>query len=491
MGDAKHININDSTLMEAIMKFKEKLYLHKDTIDILEWINNKIKNGATFRNKEVTEKIVKSWKYILHDCIYNLKCCDFRENAHWNKKKDRYTSPRDINNEVTFGLDALESYFKKFTEFENVLYGIDTGYRDHVLHVFRVWLLGIVLMKGKDGEVIKFELNNIEFEELIPGKCVLFDEEIISMWGIIALCHDLGYPLEKAEKINESVEQMYRYLGKMNIQRFSAAFRPEHLFSNGLLLDFISSKVIPPENHNITKKLKSNYDAFKGNEEFDKINETHKKLFLHNRYFMTAIQPKFYNKFAKSLEYYSHGIISCSILNKALFYFLESDFNIQEKTKLAFEDARQFYIRREILRSIAAHTCPEIYHIKATTLSFLLILCDELQEWGRPRFEELKTESIGGIKNIAIYEFEKENIEFKVEYSGISDPDTFARKAFRRWHAILRSAVDDTNRKFKLKYTLSINDKEYVFCYENKLLKVEYKPTASSKSFEIYSLDDE
>lgn len=49
-------------------------------------------------------------------------------------------------------------------------------------------------------------------------------------------------------------------------------------------------------------------------------------------------------------------------------------------------------IRREILRAIAAHTCPDIYHLNFDTLSFLLYIVDEIQCWGRPTLIKLQTE---------------------------------------------------------------------------------------------------
>ena len=35
------------------------------------------------------------------------------------------------------------------------------------------------------------------------------------MWAIIALTHDLGYPLEKVEKINDRLELMLSEFGKI------------------------------------------------------------------------------------------------------------------------------------------------------------------------------------------------------------------------------------------------------------------------------------
>ena len=71
-----------------------------------------------------------------------------------------------------------------------------------------------------------------------------------------------------------------------------------------------------------------------------------------------------------------------------MVYFLESDYAHDQWHPLDEEDARQFIIRREILRALAGHTCLDIYHRKFNTLSFLLFFVDELQQWGRPTWEE-------------------------------------------------------------------------------------------------------
>lgn len=107
------------------------------------------------------------------------------------------------------------------------------------------------------------------------------------------------------------------------------------------------------------------------------------------RMYVARLQPKYYFKFQKSLERTSHGIISTLIIYKLLTYFLESDYNINEDYKFDPKDRRQFYIRREILRAIASHTCTDVYHLYMGTFAFLLIIADDMQEWGRKFITEL------------------------------------------------------------------------------------------------------
>lgn len=487
------MKINDDELINQALKHKDDLNLHKDTIKKLNSIKTELGKdpNKSFREKSITTLIIDTWPFILQDSIYNLKCFDSREDAYHTKKTNWRKENLDLNNQFVFGLDRLQNYFREFTEFESVLYGVDGNYRDHVIHVFRVWLLGITLILNDDQD-LAIKIQDLEFERIVKGKSTVQKEEVVSMWAIIALCHDLGYPLEKAEKVNESVERMYRHLGKINIQKFSAAFHLEHQFLNKFLLDFISSKVEcqvedqKGKNLEFLKAIEEKYDDyFRG-----KLSrEDEEQYFINPKLYQTAIQTKYFIKFAKSLEYYSHGIISCTILLKSLFYFLESDFNIQERTKLSFEDARQFFIRREILRSIAAHTCPEVYHLKVNTLPFLLILCDELQEWGRPRFDELHSGSEAKpFCETEIVECRKDKIKFSAKYYGVADSQKFAKKIFRRWHEILRSAVYDTNRKFTLEIDLDINGDTYDFIFKDNVLETNCTQNDITTDFRIYEL---
>ena len=85
--------------------------------------------------------------------------------------------------------------------------------------------------------------------------------------------------------------------------------------------------------------------------------------------------------------------MSAIIIARILKYFLETDYSLNEDYGFTREDMRQFYIRREILRSIAAHTCDDIYLLYMGSFAFLLRICDDTQEWGRKYISELYTPS--------------------------------------------------------------------------------------------------
>lgn len=242
----------------------------------------------------------------------------------------------------TFGVDELMTYFKDYTSFESVLYGSTKYYRDHVLHVVRVWLLGLYILT-QDSYVDSIKVGENENVDKV---------EKFSIWTIIALTHDLGYPLEKSSQIISVTRNMMR-----------------HFITNPVInMDFKFTGVQDTMNDFIIKLMSSKMTQI-GEGEY------------HNH-----IQSKYYFKFLKSLEDNKHGVLSAIVIYKMLEYFLESDFNLSEDYVFEEEDKRQFYIRRDILRAISSHTCESIYQNDILNFSFLLILCDECQEWGRRSF---------------------------------------------------------------------------------------------------------
>ena len=96
------------------------------------------------------------WLTLMEKAILCLRYFDDREPFL------RQSAPRSI---TAYGLDKLEKYQGRYTDFESLMYGASSYYRDHVFHAFRVWMLGIFcLLKhlgGDDQEILIKELEYI------------------------------------------------------------------------------------------------------------------------------------------------------------------------------------------------------------------------------------------------------------------------------------------------------------------------------------------
>ena len=333
---------NDS---ELIVWFREK-YTEIDFINYTPDIDNYARSKELeFDIKQLNEKkpfheqkelLLKIWKNLLGNAIVFLKSNDKREDDH---------------DDEDYGVDKLNNFFKAFNNFESLFYGANEYYRDHVSHMFKVFLLGEILIKEK----LKFDIINI-------GEDILFDAESEenpispsekeAMWCIISLTHDLGYGISVIPEINKKTREMLHQFGNFNPRDLAYTFPSQPLYD--YIIQFISSKI---------EKIDGKY--------------------------INHIQSKYYLKFSGSLEKTNHGIISCIVLMRNLVYFLESDFTLDHNKPLDQDDAKHFLIRRTILRSIASHDCEDIYYLKVPDFPFLLAIFDEMQEWGRPSLHDL------------------------------------------------------------------------------------------------------
>lgn len=376
------------------------------------------------------KELDKLWCNLLRKSINCLRYFDIREPFMFDSSKKP----------VAYGIDQLEEYHNKYTQFESLLYGASEYYRDHIFHSVRTWLVGIFCLLHGDDEsrfIDNIQIDGVAEKEPFANKINFFEK--LSMWTIAALCHDLGYPLEKSQQILDRTKNMMKEFVSNPTVFSNFAFNGIQDSINEYIVKFMSTKM---------KNAKTN--------NADEYNET-----LYNG----RIQPKYYLKYTKSLEKNKHGIISSVIIYKMLLYFLESDFNLNDDYIYNTEDARQFYIRREILRSIASHTCTDIYNVKNTTFSSLLYLCDEMQEWGRKSWNDLYSNVNPGGVTLSIEKFDSESIEYKevikMENAKEEDliVDNIARlytRQFETYQLIFRDGQYTNSRSFNMKKDITI-----------------------------------
>ncbi len=376
------------------------------------------------------KELDKLWCDLLRKSINCLRYFDIREPFMFDSSKKS----------VAYGIDQLEDYHNKYTQFESLLYGASEYYRDHIFHSVRTWLVGIFCLLHGDDEsrfIDNIQIDGVAEKEPFASKINFFEK--LSMWTISALCHDLGYPLEKSQQILDRTKNMMKEFVSNPTVFSNFAFNGIQDNINEYIVKFMSTKMKAARVSNSTDNEETLYNG--------------------------RIQPKYYLKYTKSLEKSKHGIISAVIIYKMLLYFLESDFNLNDDYIYNTEDARQFYIRREILRSISSHTCTDIYNIKNTTFSSLLYLCDEMQEWGRKSWNDLYTNVNPDAVTLSIEKFDPESIEYKeeIKMENIKENelivDNIARlytRQFETYQLIFRDGQYTNSRSFNMKKDIKI-----------------------------------
>lgn len=334
------------SLIQAIESSFSKVQ-HPLDVDVQSALNLKIDEDSGMISDSQIGQLNSLWNMLIKKSIICLRYFDTREPFIDN----------DLKQPAAYGVGKLKEYYSKYEQFEGLLYGANEHYRDHVFHALRTWMLGVYcLLNEKDGEYLidKIQIDGAK-ETDFPNPLNILEK--LSIWTLSALCHDLGYPLEKSQQILDKTRQMMcEFIPNPNItSNFTFAGTQDHI--NEYILKFMSTKMK-------TKDEDSNI-------------------------YFGRIQPKYYLKYSKSLEKYNHGIISAVLIFKMLLFFVEADFNLNDDYVYEKEDAKQFYVRREILRAIASHTCNDVYNMNMTTFSSLLYMCDELQEWGRKSWNDI------------------------------------------------------------------------------------------------------
>lgn len=395
-------------------------------------------------DKDLYQKIddtKKLWKLLVKKSIQCLRYYDRRE--PFLEQQDKVP--------VVYGDEEIDKYFDSFVEFERLLYGSSPYYRDHLVHTIHVWILGLEQLLGDENLIdgLKNSLLN-DIESHLDGQTTTTTRlEILNMWTLAALCHDLGYPLEKSRKIIDRTQDILNHFIKNAQIPFSVNFTGIQNEMNSIIVKAMSSKLrFSP--------------VQKESEESHSDNKKEKEEFL------VRIQPKYFLKFATSLEQYDHGIISALILYKLLMYFKESELAMNEDYALNEEGARQFYIRREILRAISAHTCTDIYHMSSYSLPFLLHVCDDMHSWDRKNFREMHTGIHTNIQpNSKFVEYTKENVQIHdlVSYADFTDDDMsvffdYLCALMRELQKRYRDGPDTKNRKFSFKREFTIRQRQ-------------------------------
>lgn len=347
----------DRVLLDYLMQDTSVSFVSEETRNLLNEIST---DGNLTKARDHLLKEV--WPSVLKDALKVLKKNDPRE---WPKGKD--STIGTFFDEASLGVTELQEVLSGFSEFEGVMYGASPEqYRDHVVHSFRVWIIGQGLLKEC------FASNLITDAKL---QSMISPEEWECMWALVALCHDIGYPLSQLERVNERARNAFTRQGLLPQGDLRFTFSQQMQPFHDTLIRLMASKPV---------KLAENTRPPKDEEKKEK-----------EKIYVTHLQNKYYLKLLKSFDNLDHGVVSSLLISKALVYFLESDLCHDWWSPLTEEDARQFLIRREILRAIASHTCPDIYHLKFNTLSFLLYMADEIQCWGRPTFAKLQEEPAG------------------------------------------------------------------------------------------------
>ncbi|MBN2156458.1 MAG: hypothetical protein JW776_10480 [Candidatus Lokiarchaeota archaeon] len=270
------------------------------------------------------------------------------------KKKNLSTALLDVSKEKGVDETGLLYLVKALPDLEAFLYStsINKYYRDHTEHALRVAVLGDFLLSQDlgNGKLSKVIADMVELDEkFIRGK----------LWWLTGLLHDIGYPLGKmATAVNYSlVNQILKCYPTLDIH-----IQPLQigLSRKGKLEDYL--KILERDMSDRAREL------FRKGVGSKELSPASPRTFLAQKGGHSEFS--YYEQFELD-----HGVLSAlSFLN-----------GLGTPEEILHNDEYQGYIL--VAQAIALHAFKEhlVDHaFENRPLAFLLILIDELQEWGRP-----------------------------------------------------------------------------------------------------------
>lgn len=394
----------------SIDKFIEKFF---DNLEIYE----DMANGTNYK-ETIYESITLFLDKKTEETAYKVYESFFK--AYWI----------GIQNEVNPFLELTE-IMKNFEEYSGKLL---EKHRDHYIHTVFVFLLGLsIYAQNSTYRKIfsKYALN----KDIYPDSYDTQSEEFFYRWGLASLSHDIAYPLEIIVKqANEYIKFVCGYCSPveeiMGIDiRLSTsseflelpALKPKDEYKDKFNEDYRNFKSrflgdsISLLSYVLSENFSLEFSKVKGNLN-DFIKDMNDQGFIDHGFFSAIIMLRWYYHLIKETEWHP-----------AYFYFpiLDSSSSIL---------LHNYYKRRLMKNPFKLPLMNANQH----PIAYLLILCDELQEWGRKGYGKINIKQNMPVNfNLFINESE---LRIKYIYSEENDNKNFSNSKYENINKVINIA---------------------------------------------------
>lgn len=290
---------------------------------------------------------------------------------------------------------ALPGKSNAFYDIVDMLYMYEKGtesltekQRDHYIHTINVFLTGLSIYAQNSNyrNAFSHALSVSKYRHAYSR----LEEEFLYRWGIASLLHDIGYPLEIASKqierflntivsVDDDCPQIkvsivydhFDQINQINAVVPRDAFTNEYLqvFPEAASLDLL--KPLDILSHNISRSFGTDLLATK--DALDATSERMiKKGFIDHGFYSALIVLKWYGLLIQQCKY-----------QPAYFYWPVAD----AATAILLHNYYGKCLQNEPFSLHAMHA-------EDNPIAFLLILCDELQEWNRKAFGSITKTSV-------------------------------------------------------------------------------------------------
>lgn len=361
----------------------------------------------------------------IYEDIYNGK--SYKESMLYSIKK--FLNEKTIDNAEEVYKVFFESYWigiqeksenpfleilNRMHEYEKYGGKIVIKQRDHFIHSIEVFILGINIFYNNKTIQKQFNtfIENTNYHNYYTTKF----EEFFYRWGITALFHDVAYPIEI---ISEQLKLYAKLLDSYSIQEDNLNFIIK--FEGTDKFDKIKELKIKDGYKNEFKEKNPTLNLKEYTSCIDILTKT-----ISNRF---SLKGDFVKKILKNKlkdmedgKYIDHGFYSAIIVLKWYHSLIE---------KTEWDPSYFIYPIVDVATAILLHNVFSRDLLEKTgkmnfnqyPLAFLLILCDELEEWDRINFSTniIDTKSMIDIKNNVInVKYYSNNEKLKNKYEKIN-----------------------------------------------------------------------
>lgn len=306
----------------------------------------------------------------------------------------------------------LQQTMKKFEETAGCLI---EKQRDHYVHTVFVFITGLAIFDKNQNFEKKFNEYALD-KKNYPDSYNTKNEEFFYRWGLASLFHDIAYPLQI------TLEQAKKYLDFVwgypsNISKDSKIIMELSNFEK-----FINLPVIKPDPKYKDEFIKK-YHGYKFHK--DAILLLSQSISSNFSSDIGDISTNLYNfiENMKENNFIDHGFYSAVIMLRWYYYLVKTtNWNPSYFYFPVVDSASAIllhnYYRHQLMKKPFNFKCMKV---KNHPIAYLLILCDELQEWNRKSFGEIDS------SNRPITDFNMKITDSKMEIY-YKDGNTFKEK---------------------------------------------------------------
>ncbi len=307
--------------------------------------------------------------------------------------------------------------------------------RDHFVHSINVFLLGIAIYQSNEPFRELFNQKRYEKRDY-KGKHKTAGEEFFYRWGLAALCHDIGYPVEI---INNQINDFINFTHQLRTEDKHINVRVE--YDSFELLNTI------PEQIAKRKFINSYYNDHESSVYVDLLKPV--DLLAHELHMTLDVDLL---KVKERLDHYisessksghvDHGFFSAIILLKWYGYMIQiSNCSPDQLYYPVLDSASGILLHNFYGIALMRRTNDPKFELgpldpASHPIAYLLILCDELQEWNREPYGELDKMRAAISKATILLDSGMLNVAYIVDQGTM--PEEFVGKKINTLNSLLK-----------------------------------------------------